>query len=112
MSGYGAPPPPPPAPGYNEGYGQPGPREHPRGILILILGILSIVCIQLLGPVAWIMGNNAMREIDANPAGYSNRGIVQAGRICGIIGTVFLVLGVIWFVVLIAAGGMGAFSSN
>ncbi len=85
-----------------------GPREHPKGTLILILGILSIVCIQLLGPVAWVMGNGALREIDANPGAYSNRGTVNAGRICGIIGTIFLVLGVITWVILIATGAMSA----
>jgi hypothetical protein len=88
-----------------------GPREHPKGTLILILGILSIVCVQLLGPVAWIMGNTAMREIDANPGACSNRGTVNAGRICGIIGTIFLVLGVITWVILLATGAMTANSN-
>lgn len=32
--------------------------------LILVLGILSIVCLPILGPVAWIMGNNALKELD------------------------------------------------
>ena len=101
--GYGAPP---PAPSYSEGAGVMGPRDHPQGTLILILGILSIVCIQLLGPVAWIMGNKAIAQIDANPSAYTNRGTVNAGRICGIVGTVLLVLGIIWaiFVLIIAAG--------
>ncbi len=116
--GYPPPPPggggysaPPPAPGYIEGSGPMGPREHPQGTLILILGIVSIVCFQLVGPVAWVMGNRALREIDANPAGYSNRGTVNAGRICGIIGTIFLILGVVFtilWVVLIAAGVMNS----
>jgi len=110
--GGGYPPPPggggypPPAPGYVEGSGPMGPREHPRGTLILILGILSIVCIQLLGPVAWVMGNGALREIDANPGAYSNRGTVNAGRICGIIGTIFLVLGVVAWIFVLATGAM------
>ena len=83
-----------------------GPREHPQGTLILILGILSIVCIQILGPVAWIMGNRAIREIDANPAAYTNRSSVNAGRICGIIGTVLFAISIVWVIVLlIAAAG-------
>lgn len=116
MSDYGSTPPPPPpgggggypppAPGYVEGSGPMGPREHPKGTLILILGILSIVCIQLLGPVAWVMGNGALREIDANPGAYSNRGTVNAGRICGIIGTIFLVLGVVAWIFVFATGAM------
>jgi hypothetical protein len=105
MSDYGTPPP-PPAPGYQEGTGPMGPRDHPQGTLILILGILSLICIQILGPVAWIMGNRALAEIDANPAMYTNRSTVNAGRICGIIGTVLLVLSIIWVIfLLIAAAG-------
>lgn len=58
-----------------------------------------MVC-QLLGPVVWVMGNNAIREIDANPYAYSNRSSVQAGRICGIIGTALIVL---WVLVMVLA---------
>jgi hypothetical protein len=102
MSDYGTPPP-PPAPGYQEGASPMGPREHPQGTLILILGILSIVCIQILGPVAWIMGNRAIREIDANPTAYTNRSTVNAGRICGIIGTVLFALSIIYVIFLLIA---------
>lgn len=96
--GYGAP-------GYGAGpYGAPGygygpPQvEHPQGIIVLILGILGIVTCPILGPFAWVMGNRALAEIDADPGRYSNRGLVNGGRICGIAGTViigvYLVLGV------------------
>lgn len=111
MSDYGTPPPPPgtpPPPGYQPGPGPMGPRDHPQGTVILILGILSLVCVQLLGPVAWIMGNKALREIDANPGAYTNRGTVNAGRICGIIGTVLLILAVIAAILLVSTGMMAA----
>ena len=39
------------------------------------------------------MGNNALKEIDAQPGRYGNRQIVQIGRILGIVGIVLLVLG-------------------
>ena len=110
--GGGWPPPsdaspygPPPGPGYlppgyqpygygMPGYGMPGygAMEHPQGTMILVFGILGIVLCQLFGPVAWIMGNRAMEQIDASPSSYSNRGIVNAGRICGIVGTCLMVL--------------------
>jgi hypothetical protein len=74
--GYG-----PPGGGYGQqpGYGPPagyggGTTDHPQGTTILVLGILSLVICQLLGPVAWIMGNNAIKEIDASPSRYGNRG--------------------------------------
>ena len=88
---------PPPPPGGPSDYGLPygGSQTHPQGTTILVLGILSILCCGILGPIAWIMGNNAMAEIDRNPAAYTNRGSVQAGRICGIIGTVLWAIGII-----------------
>ena len=94
---YSDPPPPPPPQ-----YGAPVPPSggpapgHPRGTLILILGILSIPCCGLFtGIPAIILGKNALAEIDANPAAYGNRGQVNAGYICGIIGTVLSVIGIV-----------------
>ncbi|WP_426571907.1 DUF4190 domain-containing protein [Aquihabitans sp. McL0605] len=78
------------------GYGY-GPREHPQGTTILVLGILSLpllcACIGgILGLIAWLMGNSAMKEIDANPSAYTNRSSVQAGRIIGIVSSVLWVV--------------------
>jgi hypothetical protein len=117
--GYGPPPgyPPPPAPpqpqvqwgppNVAQAYGSPYRAfvgyEHPQGITILILGILGLVVCQLTGPFAWVMGNAALRDIDANPAAYSNRSTVQAGRICGIIATAILVLGLVFGLLLLVA---------
>jgi hypothetical protein len=67
----------------------------------LVLGILGILCCGLLGPVAWIQGNNAIKEIDAAPWAYSNRGSVQAGRILGIVVTVLLILGAAFYGLLL-----------
>ena len=67
---------------------------------------LAIVC-SVLAPFAWVMGNRAVAEIDANPGVYDGRGEAQAGRILGIIGTVLLILGIVafaFFIVLIIAG--------
>jgi hypothetical protein len=92
---YGPPPGQPPY--YPFGYG----IEHPSGMTTLVLGILSIAVCQILGPFAWNIGNKALREIDANPAAYSNRGMVQAGRICGIVGTVILIAIPLFYVVVL-----------
>jgi hypothetical protein len=75
-----------------------------NGTLILVLGILSLICLPILGPVAWIMGNNALAS-GVNP---SQAGNINAGRICGIIGTVFLVIGVIYGI-LIVTGAVAGF---
>jgi hypothetical protein len=69
-----------------------GSGSSSNATLILVLGILSLVCCGLLGPVAWIMGNNALRDIDAGLGNPNDRGLVVAGRILGIIATMLLVL--------------------
>jgi hypothetical protein len=101
----------PPPPGYGYGYGPapyPGGQiEHPQGITILVLGILGVAVCQLIGPVAWIMGSRALDEIDRNPAAYSNRSYVNAGKILGIVGTCIgaavILLYVVIFVVIAAS---------
>ena len=72
--------------------------------MVLVLGILGLVCCGLLAPVAWVMGKNVVGEIDANPHRYGGRGQANAGRICGIIGTILLVLGLAFFVLMLAIG--------
>lgn len=89
--------------------GMGGAVDHPKGITILVLGILSLVCCSPLGIAAFVMGNNALKEIDADPARYGNRQIVVIGRILGIVGMVLLVLTIIWFLFL---GGLAALSSS
>ncbi|MDG1266935.1 MAG: DUF4190 domain-containing protein [Ilumatobacter sp.] len=80
-------PPPPPA-GFESLDNLGGAQTpHPRGTLVLVLGILSFfICGIVLGGVAFVMGSNALREIDRNPSAYTNRRLVSAGRICGAIG--------------------------
>jgi hypothetical protein len=102
------PPPQPPAYGAAP-YGQRPSAEHPNGTTILVLGILSLVVCGVLGPISWVMGNTAVREMNANPAvDYRNRGNVTAGRVCGIIGSVLLALQIVAFgfmVIVFAASG-------
>ena len=95
----GMPPPPPP------NYVPTGTvREYPGGTTVLVLGILSLVICGILGPFAWSMGNKAIKAIDADRTSiYTNRGAINAGRICGIIATCFLVIGIV-FVIIVAAG--------
>jgi hypothetical protein len=88
----------------------PPATDHPRATVSLVLGILSLLLCQLLGPVAWAHGNGVVQEIDRNPARYTNRGVAQAGRILGIISTVILGLGfavlLVMVVVIFAAGSI------
>jgi hypothetical protein len=95
-----------PAYQYDRGYG-PVPREHPDGTTILVLGILGLVLCSICAPFAWAKGNKALNEIDRYPEGYTNRATVQAGRICGIVGTC-IAIGLIILYVLIAIAAAGA----
>ncbi len=100
---------PPPPPGVPQpGYGAPAPLpNHPQTTTILVLGICSLVVCGFLGPVAWIMGNKAIAEIDASNGMIDGRGSINAGRICGIIATALMALGLVFFlfIVVIAFAG-------
>lgn len=66
-----------------------------RATLILVLGILSLVLCAPLGIAAWIMGNGDLKHMDAGTMDPSGRSNTSAGRICGIIGTILLIIGVV-----------------
>ena len=70
-----------------------------RGTTILTLGILSLVICQILGPIAWAMGNEERRRIALGQTPPDGDGVTNAGRICGIIGTALLGLGIVAFVI-------------
>ncbi len=104
---YGAPPPPPPP-----GYGQPGqyaypqpPMEPPatsKSTTALVLGITGlVVCPGVLSVPAWIVGKQAVREIDASQGRLGGRSQAQAGYILGIIGTCLAALGILALVGLL-----------
>ena len=96
----------PPQPGQPSPYG--APQSNSNGTLILVLGILSIVfgCFGvILGPIAWVMGNNALKTGMVDP---SQLGQINAGRICGIIGTVLGILALIYLIVVFGVIGTAA----
>ena len=103
---YGGPPGPY---GWGSPYGAPYPvADHPQGTTVLVLGILGLVVCGLLGPVAWYMGSNALKEVDAPPGYYRNRGNIQAGRIMGMISTGIIALWAAIAVVFVIAAAAGS----
>lgn len=86
-----------------------GPVEHPQATTILVLGVLGLVACQVMSPIALVMGNKARREIAAQPGRYSETGLITAGWVCGIIGTVLLVIALVIVVVVI---GLGIFTAG
>jgi hypothetical protein len=92
------------------GYGTTSPvrrrlRPHRAGS-ILTLGILGILCCQILGPIAWAMGQSDLRQMDAGTMDQSGRNMTQVGMILGIIATVLLILSVAGHAINLAAVGM------
>ena len=79
-----------------------------RGTTVLVLGILGLVLCAPLGIAAWIMGNGDLKEMDAGTMDPSGRGNTNAGRICGIIATILMILGVVAFVALALLSMLGA----
>lgn len=78
--------------------------EDSQATTVLVLGILSLVVCQILGPIAWVMGNTEIAGIDAGRRPPQNRGTAQAGRILGIISTVLMIIGVVFLFVFLIIG--------
>ncbi len=86
-------------------------RQH-RGPTILTLGILSLVICGFFGPVAWIMGGRDLAEMEGGTLEPEGRGLTQAGRLLGIVGTGKGVIEIAWACFILSrmfAIGNGAF---
>lgn len=103
-----------------EGYPRPQGPQHPgyyqkpsNGVVILVLGILSLVVCGFLAPVAWVMGNQSLRDIRMGIMDPREEGLVNAGRIIGMIVTCLIGLAIIaycgFFALMI---GLGAAASS
>jgi predicted Zn finger-like uncharacterized protein len=78
---------PPPRRDYDDDDDRPSRRRHlaaHRGDTIQLLGILSFFLIPyVLGPMAWVMGNSDLAEMDAGRMDPSGRKATETGRLCG-----------------------------
>ena len=89
----------------------PDMKPH-RGTLILVLGILSLVVCAPIGIAAWLMGNGDLKLMDAGQMDPTGRSTTNAGRICGIIASVLLILGVLGGILIFGLGLLGAAASH
>lgn len=89
-----------------------GYPESSQAVLALVLGILGLILCQVLAPAAWIVGNSELRGIDEGRRPPDNRGLANAGRILGIIGTALLALGMLLLVVFLVIGGIAALNTS
>jgi hypothetical protein len=79
-----------------------------RGTLVLVLGILSLVICAPLGIAAWIMGSGDLKQMDGGAMDPAGRSLTNAGRICGMIGTILLCLSIVAMIALFGLGLAGA----
>ena len=110
-----APPPAPVAGWQDQGLGADTPFQPPMAtvgqdqtlaIVSLVCGILSIcLCGIFTGIPAVITGFMAKNKADANPSQFGGRGMALAGLITGGIGTVLGVIGLIYYILIIASAG-------
>ena len=71
----------------------------PGAVLSLVLGIIGVAACSLCAPFAWYYGRHAEQLVDASGGQLGGRGLATAGKILGIVGTVFLVLTAIGLIV-------------
>lgn len=85
---------------------QPRPQyaEGSQATTALVLSILGLVLCWVLPPVAWVVANNELKGIAAGRRDPSGQGMANAAKIMGIIGTVLLILGVGFFLLVFIAG--------
>ena len=89
-------------------------KSH-NGMLILVLGILGLTICGICAPIAWILGQRDLKEIQAGTMDPSGEQLTNIGRILGIIGTVLIAvamcIGMLWIgLVLTYAGSFSEFS--
>ena len=94
------------------------PLQPHRGTLILILGVGSLVGpliglpTAILGPFAWWLGNVDLKEMDEGRMDPEGRQHTQIGKICGIVATVLMIVGLVAACLIVGlifgCAGMGA----
>ena len=81
-------------------------------IVSLVLGIIGLVgCAGLTGPIALITGFMARKKAAQNPAEYGGDGIALAGIITGAVGTVILLLVILYIVFVFGVIGISLLNS-
>ncbi len=96
---------------YGQTYADPyvPAQEYPQGTTILVFGIIGIF-VAVFAPIAWVMGNKALKEMRASGLQYSNEQSVTVGRVLGIAFSILyalsIVLMIVAFVVIFVAASV------
>ena len=82
-------------------------NKKPEGaVTVFILGLLGLLLCQILGIIAWVMGDSYMER--CRSAGVTPEGLAIAGRIMGIIATALLTISVCGIILMLIAGRFAA----
>lgn len=92
-------------------YGPPGQfgpvQPKPEGATtVFVLGLLGLLVCGILGIFAWIQGNDYMKRCQA--MGVEPEGLAVAGRVMGMIATILIIVGLVFFVGMMVLGGLAA----
>jgi hypothetical protein len=79
------------------------PRPH-RAALVLVLGIVGLVCCLPAGIVAWVLGYQDRKAMQAGTMDPSGQGTTRAGEILGMIATLWFVLVAVFILLVLATG--------
>ncbi|HXU46790.1 MAG TPA: DUF4190 domain-containing protein [Thermoanaerobaculia bacterium] len=86
----------------------PQAKASSQATTALILGIVGVICCGLAAPIAWYLGNKELHLIQAGQSSPAGQGLAQVGKILGIVGSVLLILGLVWVFFM---GGMAMLSA-
>ena len=82
---------------YDYGYNRTPTAPHPNAVISMVLGILGLVAFAPLAPFAWHLAAKGRREMAYEPGRWAPSGMLTAGMVMGVVGTILLVLGVLFF---------------
>ena len=71
----------------------------PNAVLALVLGIVGVAACSVCAPFAWYFGQQAEQAVDHSGGSLDGRSLATAGKILGMVGTVFLVITVVGLIV-------------
>jgi hypothetical protein len=74
------------------------PPRSSQATTILIIGIISIICCQIAGPIAWYLGRQELGKIRAGAVSTQDEGTAKAGMILGMISSILLMLALLWVI--------------
>ena len=76
-----------------------GGGEPHRGVLILVLGILSLMICGVIGIFAWMMGKSDLEKIRLGQMDKEGESLTKVGYILGIVGSILFMLQILLMVV-------------